>query len=204
MRLLSFFFSILGIISFIFVLFSLKLINEIVYPEIENIEDSYESVAVLSGNVGRILSASELYKTKNAQYILLSKENRLIESDVLGSKPVLVYEYYAEVFVRNGINRNNIILFGDNKSTYDEILSLSKILKDKSSKILLITDLYHISRVQKIISHFNLSNKIDLYAADVNQNKKFTKRLLQHYVLEYAKMLNFYLTLMNMNVIKFN
>ena len=174
MRLLSFFFSILGIISFIFILFSLKLINEIVYPEIENIEDSYESVAVLSGNVGRILSASELYKTKNAQYILLSKENRLIESDVLGSKPVLVYEYYAEVFVRNGINRNNIILFGDNKSTYDEILSLSKILKDKSSKILLITDLYHISRVQKIISHFNLSNKIDLYAVDVNQNRKFT------------------------------
>ena len=92
MRLLSFFFSIFGIISFIFILFSLKLINEIVYPEIENIEDSYESVAVLSGNVGRILSASELYKTKNAQYILLSKENRLIESDVLGSKPVLVYE----------------------------------------------------------------------------------------------------------------
>tara|TARA_B100000886_G_scaffold136909_1_gene92493 strand:- start:2449 stop:2928 length:480 start_codon:yes stop_codon:yes gene_type:complete len=159
---------------------------------------------VLSGNVNRVVKASELFTTKNASYILLSKEDRLIENQVSESESVSVYQYYIEVLVNKGIERNNIILFGDNKNTRDEIISLSKILKTKSFKMLLVTDSYHINRVQKLLIQFDLSDKIDLYPIEVNPDGKISKRALQNYILEYFKLLNFYLTRFNINIIQFN
>ncbi len=204
MRFLSYFFTLFGVISFIFILFSVKLIEEIVHPNIKSNELSYEYIVVLSGNVNRVVKASELFTTKNASYILLSKEDRLIENQVSESESVSVYQYYIEVLVNKGIERNNIILFGDNKNTRDEIISLSKILKTKSFKMLLVTDSYHINRVQKLLIQFDLSDKIDLYPIEVNPDGKISKRALQNYILEYFKLLNFYLTRFNINIIHFN
>ncbi len=204
MRFLSYFFTLFGVISFIFILFSVKLIEEIVHPNIKSNELSYEYIVVLSGNVNRVVKASELFTTKNASYILLSKEDRLIENQVSESESVSVYQYYIEVLVSKGIERNNIILFGDNKNTRDEIISLSKILKTKSFKMLLVTDSYHINRVQKLLIQFDLSDKIDLYPIEVNPDGKISKRALQNYILEYFKLLNFYLTRFNINIIHFN
>jgi len=204
LRFLSYFFTLFGVISFIFILFSVKLIEEIVHPNIKSNELSYEYIVVLSGNVNRVVKASELFTTKNASYILLSKEDRLIENQVSESESVSVYQYYIEVLVSKGIERNNIILFGDNKNTRDEIISLSKILKTKSFKMLLVTDSYHINRVQKLLIQFDLSDKIDLYPIEVNPDGKISKRALQNYILEYFKLLNFYLTRFNINIIHFN
>jgi len=204
LRFLSYFFTLFGVISFIFILFSVKLIEEIVHPNIKSNELSYEYIVVLSGNVNRVVKASELFTTKNASYILLSKEDRLIENQVSESESVSVYQYYIEVLVNKGIERNNIILFGDNKNTRDEIISLSKILKTKSFKMLLVTDSYHINRVQKLLIQFDLSDKIDLYPIEVNPDGKISKRALQNYILEYFKLLNFYLTRFNINIIQFN
>jgi len=204
LRFLSYFFTLFGVISFIFILFSVKLIEEIVHPNIKSNELSYEYIVVLSGNVNRVVKASELFTTKNASYILLSKEDRLIENQVSESESVSVYQYYIEVLVNKGIERNNIILFGDNKNTRDEIISLSKILKTKSFKMLLVTDSYHINRVQKLLIQFDLSDKIDLYPIEVNPDGKISKRALQNYILEYFKLLNFYLTRFNINIIHFN
>lgn len=204
MRFLSYFFTLFGVISFIFILFSVKLIEEIVHPNIKSNELSYEYIVVLSGNVNRVVKASELFTTKNASYILLSKEDRLIENQVSESESVSVYQYYIEVLVSKGIERNNIILFGDNKNTRDEIISLSKILKTKSFKMLLVTDSYHINRVQKLLIQFDLSDKIDLYPIEVNPDGKISKRALQNYILEYFKLLNFHLTRFNINIIHFN
>ena len=204
MRFLSYFFTLFGVISFIFILFSVKLIEEIVHPNIKSNELSYEYIVVLSGNVNRVVKASELFTTKNASYILLSKEDRLIENQVSESESVSVYQYYIEVLVSKGIERNNIILFGDNKNTRDEIISLSKILKTKSFKMLLVTDSYHINRVQKLLIQFDLSDKIDLYPIEVNPDGKISKRALQNYILEYFKLLNFYLTRFNINIIQYN
>ncbi len=201
MRLLSYFFTLFGVISFIFLLFSVKLIEEIVHPNIKSNELSYEYIVVLSGNVNRVIKASELFRTKNASYILLSKEDRLIENQVSESESVSVYQHYINVLVSKGIERNNIILFGDNENTRDEIISLSKILKTKSFKMLLVTDSYHINRVQKLLSQFDLSDKIDLYPIEVNPDGKISKRALQNYILEYFKLLNFYLTRFNINII---
>ena len=201
MRLLSYFFSILGVLGFIFVLLSIKLVAGIMHPDIGKVEESYKKIAVLSGNVGRVLKASELFKSKNAEYILLSKESRLIENYSSESKPLFIYQYYINVLVNNGVDRNSILLFGDNRNTYEEILSLSKVLKSKSSKILLVTDRYHISRVQEIIRHFNLSDKIDLFAVENNPEKRITKRQIQNYILEYFKLLNFYLVRLDINIV---
>ena len=201
MRLLSYFFSILGVLGFIFVLLSIKLVAGIMHPDIGKAEESYKKIAVLSGNVGRVLKASELFKGKNAEYILLSKESRLIENYSSESKPLFIYQYYINVLVNNGVDRNSILLFGDNRNTYEEILSLSKVLKSKSSKILLVTDRYHISRVQEIIRHFNLSDKIDLFAVENNPEKRITKRQIQNYILEYFKLLNFYLVRLDINIV---
>ena len=201
MRLLSYFFSILGVLGFIFILLSIKLVAGIMHPDIGEAEESYKKIAVLSGNVGRVLKASELFKSKNAEYILLSKESRLVENYSLESKPLFIYQYYINVLINNGVDRNSILLFGDNRNTYEEILSLSKVLKSKSSKILLVTDRYHISRVQEIIRHFNLSDKIDLFAVENNPEKRITKRQIQNYILEYFKLLNFYLVRLDINII---
>ena len=201
MRLLSYFFSILGVLGFIFILLSIKLVAGIMHPDIGKAEESYKKIAVLSGNVGRALKASELFKSKNAEYILLSKESRLVENYSLESKPLFIYQYYINVLVNNGVDRNSILLFGDNRNTYEEILSLSKVLKSKSSKILLVTDRYHISRVQEIIRHFNLSDKIDLFAVENNPEKRITKRQIQNYILEYFKLLNFYLVRLDINIV---
>ncbi len=171
------------------------------HPDIGKTEDSYEKIAVLSGNVGRVLEASELFKSKNAEYILLSKESRLVENYSLESEPLFIYQYYINVLINNGVDRNSILLFGDNKNTYEEILSLSKVLKGKSSKILLVTDRYHISRVQEIIRHFDLLDKIDLFAVENNPEKLMTKRQIQNYILEYFKLLNFYLIRLDINII---
>ena len=171
------------------------------YPDIDKAEERYEKIAVLSGNVGRVLKASELFKSKNAEYILLSKESRLVENYSSESKPLFLYQYYINVLVNNGVDRNSILLFGDNRNTYEEILSLSKVLKSKSSKILLVTDRYHISRVQEIIRHFNLLDKIDLFAVENNPEKLITKRQIQNYILEYFKLLNFYLVRLDINII---
>tara|TARA_B100000941_G_scaffold78423_1_gene53547 strand:+ start:2216 stop:2743 length:528 start_codon:yes stop_codon:yes gene_type:complete len=171
------------------------------HPDIGKAEESYEKIAVLSGNVGRVLKASELFKSKNAEYILLSKESRLVENYSSESKPLFLYQYYINVLVNNGVDRNSILLFGDNRNTYEEILSLSKVLKSKSSKILLVTDRYHISRVQEIIRHFNLLDKIDLFAVENNPEKLITKRQIQNYILEYFKLLNFYLVRLDINII---
>ena len=171
------------------------------HPEIGKAEESYEKIAVLSGNVGRVLKASELFKSKNAEYILLSKESRLVENYSSESKPLFLYQYYINVLVNNGVDRNSILLFGDNRNTYEEISSLSKVLKSKSSKILLVTDRYHISRVQEIIRHFNLLDKIDLFAVENNPEKLITKRQIQNYILEYFKLLNFYLVRLDINII---
>ena len=201
MRLLSYFFSILGVLGFIFVLLSIKLVAGIMHPDIGKAEESYKKIAVLSGNVGRVLKASELFKSKNAEYILLSKESRLIENYSSESKPLFIYQYYINVLVNNGVDRNSILLFGDNRNTYEEILSLSKVLKSKSSKILLVTDRYHISRVQEIIRHFDLLDKIDLFAVENNPEKRITKRQIQNYILEYFKLLNFYLVRLDINIV---
>ena len=201
MRLLSYFFSILGVLGFIFILLSIKLVAGIMHPDIGKAEESYKKIAVLSGNVGRVLKASELFKSKNAEYILLSKESRLIENYSSESKPLFVYQYYINVLVNNGVDRNSILLFGDNRNTYEEILSLSKVLKSKSSKILLVTDRYHISRVQEIIRHFDLLDKIDLFAVENNPEKRITKRQIQNYILEYFKLLNFYLVRLDINIV---
>ena len=171
------------------------------HPDIGKAEESYEKIAVLSGNVGRVLKASELFKSKNAEYILLSKESRLVENYSSESKPLFLYQYYINVLVNNGVDRNSILLFGDNRNTYEEISSLSKVLKSKSSKILLVTDRYHISRVQEIIRHFNLLDKIDLFAVENNPEKLITKRQIQNYILEYFKLLNFYLVRLDINII---
>ena len=204
MRLLSYFFTLFGVLSFIFLLFSVKLIEGIVHPDTSSNEESYEYIAVLSGNVNRVIKASELFTIKNASYILLSRENKLIVNQISESESILVYQYYIKVLASKGIERNSIILFGNNRNTSDEILSLSKILKTKSFKTLLVTDSYHVHRVQKLLSHFNLSNKVDLYPIEESPDEKISKRALQNYILEYFKLLNFYLTRFNINIIQYN
>ena len=103
MRLLFYFFSIFGILSFLFIIFSSSLVIGIIYPNIQEVREDYEKIAVLSGNVRRVVKASELFKSKNAKYILLSRESRLIEDYVSESKSKFVYQYYKDILVKNGV-----------------------------------------------------------------------------------------------------
>ncbi len=190
MRYIYVIFSVLGIISFIFLAFSIYTINKIVYPEQDLIKDKYYAIVVLSGNPERAILAAEKYFEKNASTILLSREITLFK-DYLTENSIPTYKIYLKILTKK-INKKNIILFGNNTSTYDEIRELSKLSFISNKNILIVTDKYHHYRVRKLLKHFNISNDIDLYPLISNYNLS-NKYHIKNIFLEYTKIILFYL-----------
>ncbi len=190
MRYIYVIFSVLGIISFIFLAFSIYTINKIVYPEQDLIKDKYYAIVVLSGNPERAILAAEKYFEKNASTILLSREITLFK-DYLTENSIPTYKIYLKILTKK-INKKNIILFGNNTSTYDEIRELSKLSFISNKNILIVTDKYHHYRVRKLLKYFNISNDIDLYPLISNYNLS-NKYHIKNIFLEYTKIILFYL-----------
>ena len=66
---------------------------------------------------------------------------------------------------------------------------LSEYLRLHKERVLLVTDKFHVHRVKLIADYMNVLEKIDFHVVDTDSEK----RLIQMYILEFFKTLNFFL-----------
>ena len=203
MRFLSLFFRTFGIVSFIFVIFSVVVVYGITHPRVSEPAETYKTIVILSGNPDRVILARELFYDKNAKFILLSKESRLIKNYDRKDARQYVYQYYIQLLLERGIERDEIILFGPSKNTEGEFKALSKILKNSSERVLVVTNRYHISRSVKNAEKFGINHFIDFYPGLDSSTEDIQKNILSKYILEYFKTLNFYLKYVGINIFEY-
>ena len=199
MRYFSLILKVFGLIFFFICISSYFLISEIINPSAKDIEGNYEAIVILSGNLNRARYASKIFKEKESTKILLSKENRKVNLISL-DEVMKTYQLYVSVLLKNGIKRDQIQFLGkDNHSTFDEISSLASYLQLNNERVLVVTDRYHANRVKIIAKHLNILQYINLYLIDTDDKK----HLIQSYILEYFKTINFYLFLFGFDLFKY-
>ena len=190
MRVTLFVLSAIGFASIIFLLFSIFTLKNIINPNKDLIKNNYYAVVILSGNPDRASVAAKMYFSKNAEVILLSNEDSTVKNYHTGDL-IPVHKIYLNLLLSNNIKRDNILLFGNNSSTYDEVRELQKIETIKNKKILIITDKYHHYRVRMLLNHFDISQSVDLYPMSHNHEVS-DKKIMQNIILEYFKIILFY------------
>ncbi len=190
MRFILFVFSTIGFVSIIFLFFSIVTFSNIINPSKDIIKNNYNIVVILSGNPDRALTAANMYFSKNAEMILLSKENSVVKNHFTGNLTP-TYEVYLDLLSSKNIERKNILLFGNNRSTYDELRELANINFIKNKNILIITDQYHHYRVRMLLDYFEISEGVDLYPTTSSLNQS-NKKYFQNIFLEYMKIILFY------------
>tara|TARA_Y100000817_G_scaffold312941_1_gene307892 strand:- start:2078 stop:2701 length:624 start_codon:yes stop_codon:yes gene_type:complete len=190
LRFILFVFSTIGFVSIIFLFFSIVTFSNIINPSKDIIKNNYNIVVILSGNPDRALTAANMYFSKNAEMILLSKENSVVKNHFTGNLTP-TYEVYLDLLSSKNIERKNILLFGNNRSTYDELRELANINFIKNKNILIITDQYHHYRVRMLLDYFEISEGVDLYPTTSSLNQS-NKKYFQNIFLEYMKIILFY------------
>ncbi len=180
--------EIIGLISIIIFVSTLYLINQITDERHNVLENNYDAIIILSGNFDRASRASKLYFEKKAKYIYLSRENALIHdySDSLKSKKT--YEIYLNIINKNGIDRKNIIIYGtDNKSTIDEARELKKLEFKNNASVLIVTDIYHIYRANKIFEDMDFEFTFDFHYHQLTHNWFENKKSIMIVLSEVIK-----------------
>ena len=190
MRVILFVLSAIGFVSIIFLFFSIFTLKNIINPNKDLIKNNYYAVVILSGNPDRALVAAEMYLNKNAEVILVSNEDSTVKNYDTGNLTP-VSKIYLNLLLSNNIQRENILFFGNNRSTYDEVKELQKIEAIKNKKILIVTDKYHHYRVRMLLKHFNNSQNVDLYPMSPSLGVS-DKKIMQSIILEYFKIILFY------------
>ncbi len=199
MRYFSLILKVFGLIFFFICIFSYFLLSEIINPRVKNIDGNYQAIVILSGNLNRARYASMIFKERESSKILLSKENRRLNL-ISPDEVMRTYQLYVSVLLENGIKRDQIQFLGeDNHSTFDEISSLASYLQLNNERVLVVTDRYHANRVKIIAEHLNILQNINLYLIDADDKK----HLIQSYILEYFKTINFYLFLFGFDLFKY-
>ena len=159
-RLLEF----IGFISIIILLSAIFFVNKITEQKLIDTKDKYDAIIILSGNYERAHRASNLFFEKNANHILLSKEQAVIKNYIDPKLSKKTYELYQEILINNNIDPNSITLFGDNnESTFDEVKELKKLNLRQYKNILVVTDRYHIYRANLLFQNMNIGFNYDFH-----------------------------------------
>jgi len=159
-RLLEF----IGFISIIILLSAIFFVNKITEQKLIDTKDKYDAIIILSGNYERAHRASNLFFEKNANHILLSKEQAVIKNYIDPKLSKKTYELYQEILINNNIDPNSITLFGDNnESTFDEVKELKKLNLQQYKNILVVTDRYHIYRANLLFQDMNIRFDYDFH-----------------------------------------
>ena len=170
------------------------LLFKITNPEIDRIDSRYDAIVVLSGDPERAVIGSKLFFKKDAKFIYLSKEAAIVKNYINPSEEKKVYEKYIDILLKNNIPRKNIILFGiDNKSTYDEAKFFSKINLPSIQNVLIVTNKFHIYRVQKIFNSFDQRAKKDFFYIDKIDDWKRDKSAVKMVFSEIMKCFLYYI-----------
>ena len=146
------FFVAVGVSTVILFMMSFFIINKISSTTDDVLLSKYDSIIILSGDPERAVLASELFNSKFANHILLSKEDKQINNFIYNEK-IKTHLFYLKILKNSGVTRGDITLFGDNNtSTMEEILALSNISLNRNETFLVITNKY--SKLSGIYKQF--------------------------------------------------
>jgi uncharacterized SAM-binding protein YcdF (DUF218 family) len=99
----------------------------------------------------RIFAGIDLFKAQKAPLLILTR-GKLPWS---AGKPE--GEYLFEVAIKGGVAKESIILTKNVENTDQEAQSVKNLLKDKKSKIILVTSAFHMPRAQKVFEAAGVS-----------------------------------------------
>ena len=152
----------IGLLSFIIIISSVFLIYEITKENIVATKDYYDAIRILTENPERAFRASKLYFEKKSKVILLSKEQATYKNYFYPNDSKSTYKLYSDILVKNGVEPRNIVLYGvNNKSTIDEARELQKLDLSEYKDILIVTDRYHVFRVDQMLKDVNVKFNYD-------------------------------------------
>jgi len=185
---------VIGLMTVLLSIITFYLLFKITNPEIDRIDSRYDAIVILSGNPERAVIGSKLFFKKDAKFIYLSKEAAIVKNYINSSEERKVYEKYIDILLKNNIPRKNIILFGiDNKSTYDEAKFFSKINSPSIQNVLIVTNKFHIYRVQKMFNSFDQRVKKDFFYIDNIDDWKRDKSAVKMVFSEIIKCFLYYI-----------
>ena len=99
----------------------------------------------------RIFAGIDLFKAQKAPLLILTR-GKLPWS---AGKPE--GEYLSEVAIKDGVAKERIILTENVENTDQEAQSVKNLLKNKQSKIILVTSAFHMPRAQKVFEAAGVS-----------------------------------------------
>lgn len=188
--------AIVGIIAILITFQTIYLMIQIANPIQVKLAPNYDAIIILSGNPARAEFGSKLFIDGKSKKILLSKEKKLVRNYLESDTKQMTYEIYFQILIKNKVPKDLINLFGnDNRSTFDEALSLSATPYDNLNNLLVVTDKYHVYRANLIFKKLLPEKSIDFIfpVAAANNNKWWkNKYSIQSISSETFKTMFFY------------
>jgi uncharacterized SAM-binding protein YcdF (DUF218 family) len=183
-----------GLFSLSIIVFSLFIIHEITNPNSTKYLQQYDAIVVLSGNPERAVVASKLFYDKSSKVIFLSKEKKVMKNSLNPRESIETYKFMYKILLKNNVPEDKIILFGtDNTSTFDEINNLIEIDSKDYNAYLIVSNKYHIFRINQIFNNYKYTNKIHYYFTDNAQEWWKDKYSIKVIILEYFKTILYYI-----------
>ena len=188
--------AIVGIIAILITFQTIYLMIQIANPIQVKLAPNYDAIIILSGNPARAEFGSKLFIDGKSKKVLLSKEKKLVRNYLESDTKQMTYEIYFQILIKNKVPKDLINLFGnDNRSTFDEALSLSATPYDNLNSLLVVTDKYHVYRTNLIFKKLLPEKSIDFIfpVAAANNNKWWkNKYSIQSISSETFKTMFFY------------
>lgn len=188
--------AIVGIIAILITFQTIYLMIQIANPIQVKLAPNYDAIIILSGNPARAEFGSKLFIDGKSKKVLLSKEKKLVRNYLEPDTKQMTYEIYFQILIKNKVPKDLINLFGnDNRSTFDEALSLSATPYNNLNNLLVVTDKYHIYRANLIFKKLLPEKSIDFIfpVATANNNKWWkNKYSIQSISSETFKTMFFY------------
>ena len=185
---------IIGLTTVLLLTITYYLFFKITNPEADALKAHYGAIVILSGNPERAVFGSKLFFDKDASFVYLSREDSNIKNYINSSDEKRIYETYIDILLINNISREDIILFGtNNKSTYDEAKSFSKVNLSGVNKVLIVTDKFHVYRAKKIFNEFEQSVEIDFFYINESGDWSRDKHSIMMILSEIMKCFLYYI-----------
>ena len=188
------FLAFFGLVSLSVIVFSVFLIHEITNPNSTKYLQQYDAIVVLSGNPERAVVASKLFYDKSPKVIFLSKEKKVMKNSLNPRESIETYKFMYKILLKNNVPKDKIVLFGtDNTSTFDEINNLIKFDSKDYKTYLIVSNKYHIFRINQIFHNYKHNNKIHYYFTNNTQKWWKDKYSIKIIILEYFKTILYYI-----------
>ena len=119
-----------------------------------------------NGEVDRILSGMDLFKSNKAPLLILTRGKLPWQLGISEG------EHLKKFSIKFGIPEENILLTDNVQNTDEEAKSVKKLLNNNDIEIILVTSAFHMPRAKKVFEAANI--KVIPFAVDFKSSKKIT------------------------------